>query len=67
LLDRFWTRVRQRRTVRGFRSRFGGLWTDRLDALERLEEARRNGRMSSLHRFEENPAQAAGRVIGVPV
>jgi ectoine hydroxylase-related dioxygenase (phytanoyl-CoA dioxygenase family) len=46
LLDRFWTRVRQRRTVRGFRSRFGGLWTDRLDALERLEEARRTGRVS---------------------
>jgi phytanoyl-CoA hydroxylase len=43
MLDRILSRVRQRRTVRGFHSRFGGLWLDRLDAEERLETAARAG------------------------
>jgi len=43
MLGRAWSRLRQRRIVPGFQSRFGGLWTDRLDALEVLEEKRARG------------------------
>ena len=37
LARRAWARTRQRRAIPGFHSRFGGLWTDRLDARAELE------------------------------
>jgi len=40
---RAWARTAQRRTFTGFHSRFGGLWTDRLDALDELERRRQRG------------------------
>lgn len=46
LARRAWARTRQRRTVAGFHSRFGGLWTDRLDARAELERRVAAGRLT---------------------
>jgi len=43
LVRRGWARFRQRRHRTGFHSRFGGLWTDRLDGARRIEERRARG------------------------
>ncbi|MSR63490.1 MAG: hypothetical protein EXS08_13695 [Planctomycetes bacterium] len=43
---RAWARTAQRRTFTGFHSRFGGLWTDRLDALSELERRRQRGALT---------------------
>src|SRR5262249_22515929 len=46
LVRRAWASRRQRREHPGYRSRFGGLWTDRLDARWMLEERRATGEIS---------------------
>jgi len=43
---RAWARSAQRRTFAGFHSRFGGLWTDRLDALDEVERRRQRGALT---------------------
>ena len=47
LVRRAWARARQRKARPGFHSRFGGLWTDRADALDELERRRARGAVSS--------------------
>src|SRR5213592_603117 len=46
LVRRAWASTRQRRQRPGFHSRFGGLWTDRLDAARLVEERRASGALS---------------------
>ena len=46
LVRRAWASRQQRRQRSGFHSRFGGLWTDRLDAPALLEERRASGALS---------------------
>lgn len=43
MLRRAWSQFQLRRRRGGYHSRFGGLWTDRLDAARRLEERRAAG------------------------
>ena len=43
LVRRAWASAQQRRARPGYHSRFGGLWTDRLDAARLLEERRSSG------------------------
>jgi phytanoyl-CoA hydroxylase len=45
LAQRLLQKLRQRRAVPGYRSRFGGLWTDRLDALQILGREAHSGRL----------------------
>jgi len=57
MVERAWSRWLQRRTRPGYRSRFGGLWTDRLDA-ERIWAQRR-----AAGRFSEHEAEWLGAWI----
>jgi ectoine hydroxylase-related dioxygenase (phytanoyl-CoA dioxygenase family) len=55
LVRRSWARVRQRRARPGFHSRFGGLWTDKKDAAQLLEQRRGRGEIG-----DEDAARLAG-------
>jgi hypothetical protein len=46
VLGRAWSKLQLRRHRRGYNSRFGGLWTDRLDALEVLERRLARGALA---------------------
>jgi len=46
VLERAWNKLQLRRRRRGFHSRFGGLWTDRLEAAELLAARRARGELA---------------------
>lgn len=46
MLERAWSKLRLRLPRHGYHSRFGGLWTDRLDAAQRLAQRVRDGELA---------------------
>ena len=68
--SRAWNKLAQRRKRAGFHSRFGGLWTDRLDAPRRLERRLDSGELSDsdarlLRSWIENGFWIAPRAVPV--
>ena len=47
MLSRLWSKFLQRRRRRGYHSAFGGLWTDRTDAAERLHAKEARGTLDA--------------------